>query len=219
MKKVKRLVGKMGLELCGVSPNTVCSKPSNTNHPFSCLNVHYKVDFARHNQLLHLKIIKVAPQLLYSNQIKKSTMKNVFLLLFVFAANISFGQISFKTGDTSFDAELNVINKEAKSDLSLFKTDMSAEFSVSVPKIESLLKVMQPAEALLTLKISKISKQPLDIVTKSYKTNKDKGWGYIAKEMGIKPGSAEFHALKGKSKKKASGKGNSGSKGKSNSKK
>jgi hypothetical protein len=29
-----------------------------------------------------------------------------------------------------------------------------------------------------------------------YKPNRKKGWGAIAKELGIKPGSAEFHALK-----------------------
>jgi hypothetical protein len=29
-----------------------------------------------------------------------------------------------------------------------------------------------------------------------YKQSKGKGWGVIAKELGIKPGSPEFHALK-----------------------
>ena len=38
-------------------------------------------------------------------------------------------------------------------------------------------------------------KQP-DRVMAVYTPNKKKGWGAIAKELGIKPGSAEFHALK-----------------------
>ena len=35
-----------------------------------------------------------------------------------------------------------------------------------------------------------------DQVFKIYNANKGKGWGVIAKELGIKPGSPEFHALK-----------------------
>lgn len=33
-------------------------------------------------------------------------------------------------------------------------------------------------------------------VVKVYKANQNKGWGTLAKSLGIKPGSAEFHALK-----------------------
>lgn len=138
-------------------------------------------------------------------------MRKIIFTLFVLASFTTFGQISFNTGDAGFDAELNVINKEATSDLATFKNNVSAEFGVTVPKIESLLKLMQPAEALLSIKISVITKLPVERVVESYTTNKDKGWGYIAKELGIKPGSAEFHALKGKTKKK----GNSKGKGKS----
>jgi hypothetical protein len=31
---------------------------------------------------------------------------------------------------------------------------------------------------------------------KEYQVHKGKGWGVIAKNLGIKPGSKEFHALK-----------------------
>ena len=40
------------------------------------------------------------------------------------------------------------------------------------------------------------SKLPLNRVLSVYRGNKKKGWGAIAKKLGIKPGSAEFHALK-----------------------
>jgi hypothetical protein len=33
-------------------------------------------------------------------------------------------------------------------------------------------------------------------VLEVYQPSRKKGWGAIAKELGIKPGSAEFHALK-----------------------
>ena len=63
---------------------------------------------------------------------------------------------------------------------------------------------MEPGEIYIALEIAKIANRPIDDVIKSYSANKGKGWGYIAKEMGIKPGSAEFHALKGKGKNKSS---------------
>jgi hypothetical protein len=44
--------------------------------------------------------------------------------------------------------------------------------------------------------------KPIEEVVSTYEKNRDKGWGYIAQQMGIKPGSPEFHALKGKSKTK-----------------
>jgi hypothetical protein len=57
-------------------------------------------------------------------------------------------------------------------------------------------------------------------VIEQYRSSKGKGWGVLAKSLGIKPGSKEFHALKnghdlkdrgeskekGKSKEKAKGK-------------
>ena len=141
-------------------------------------------------------------------------MRTLLLSLFIFGASLSYGQISFKTGDSGLDAELNIANKEAKADLSLFKKNLSTEFSISVPKIEGLLKSMLPGEILIAVKIASVANKPIDTVVDSYKRNKDKGWGVIAKEMGIKPGSAEFHALKGKKKKANPGKG----KGKGNSK-
>jgi hypothetical protein len=33
-------------------------------------------------------------------------------------------------------------------------------------------------------------------VVREYKAHKGQGWGVIAKNLGIKPGSKEFHALK-----------------------
>jgi len=147
-------------------------------------------------------------------------MKLLLSTLFIFVGITVFGQISFRTGDASLDVELNGINTEAKADLSSFKRTVSTDFSVSTPKVDQLLKIMQPAEAYLTIKIADISGKPIDTVVESYKRNKDKGWGVIAKELGIKPGSAEFHALKGKKKPNGnSGNGNRTGNGNSGGKK
>lgn len=128
-------------------------------------------------------------------------MKLIVALAFIILTGSSFAQINFRTGDATLEAELNVINTEANKDLSAFKTRVSSEYTVVVPKIDELLRIMKPAEIELSLRIGKILQISLETVTQTYQTNKDKGWGVIAKELGIKPGSPEFHALKGKPKK------------------
>lgn len=138
-------------------------------------------------------------------------MKQLLSIALVLSSFLTYSQINFKTGDASLEAELNLVNKEALVDLATFKKNLSTDFGVAVEKVENLLKSMIPAEALLAIKIATITKQPIEKVAESYKANKDKGWGAIAKEMGIKPGSPEFHALKGN---KSKGNGKSKGKGK-----
>lgn len=146
------------------------------------------------------------------------TMTRIFTtLLLLFTTLIINAQTTYNSGDPDLDKELTEANKEAKLDLTKFKNDLLSVFKIPVEKAEALLKdKMEPAEILLTAKISSISKKPLEQVVICYKTNKTKGWGYIAKEMGIKPGSPEFHALKNKGKKNTEkenhGKGNGKSK-------
>ena len=135
--------------------------------------------------------------------------------------SFSFGQIEFKTDDTEFDANLNGVNDKAKLDIKLFDKNLSIEYGVPEKKIEELHTVkMEPAEIFMAFELAKLSKKSVDDVVNVYKTDKAKGWGYIAKQMGIKPGSKEFHALKDASKKHGNGKKpeKQKSKGKSNGK-
>jgi hypothetical protein len=44
--------------------------------------------------------------------------------------------------------------------------------------------------------IAQLCGSAIDFVIKQYRSDKGKGWGALAKSLGIKPGSAEFHALK-----------------------
>ena len=144
--------------------------------------------------------------------------KSIIFSLLIFISGISFSQTSFNTGSIELDKQLGDINAKAKLDIKGFTVDLNVSHNIPVPKIEELLKIMEPAEIVLAKDISSITNKSLDTVVDSYKVNKDKGWGVIAKDMGIKPGSPEFHALKGKSKgNKNKGKGNK-SKGKGNGK-
>jgi hypothetical protein len=150
-------------------------------------------------------------------------MKLIALILIAFTSATIYSQISFNTGSTELDANLNTINADAEVDLGIFKADLSAEFNVTTKKLDYMFSIgMEAGEVYLSLEISSIANKPIDDVVKSYSANKSKGWGYIAKEMGIKPGSAEFHALKGNSKNKKEknkgGKGNGKGNGHGNSK-
>lgn len=151
-------------------------------------------------------------------------MKKIILLpTLLLMCCIAFGQLTLKTGSVEFDKNLATINAKAKLDIKGFTVELNASHSIPISKIEKLLRIMDPVEIILAKDISIIVNKPMDDVVNSYKVNKDKGWGYIAKQMGIKPGSAEFHALKGKSKtkdNKGKGKGKGGNgKGKGKGKK
>lgn len=126
-------------------------------------------------------------------------MRKIILLLAVCFSIINLSaQASYRTGDNDFDADLININTKAKGQFSEFKIEMAQKYSIDQKKIEHMhvsLK-MAPAEIYLALEIGKISQKPVDDILVVYKNHKNDGWGYIAKEMGIKPGTDKFHSLK-----------------------
>ena len=110
---------------------------------------------------------------------------------FVYAGNTS-------TGDSGLDRSLETLNKGAKENIGEFAKKLGRKFGISEQTTERLLKRvgMSPGDVYMTAKVSKISKRSIEDVENAYKENKGKGWGVIAKKLGIKPGSKEFHELK-----------------------
>ncbi|PTB94077.1 hypothetical protein C9994_12430 [Marivirga lumbricoides] len=143
----------------------------------------------------------------------------VLLSLVVYSAS---AQIDFNTGNAQLDSDLNTINANASANFGSFKADLSVNYNVSEKKIDYMRGSLNMAagEIYISLEISKLSKTPIDDVLVIYTNNKSRGWGYIAKQAGIKPGSPEFHQLKNnaRSKKNKKAKNKGGSKGKGNSK-
>ena len=93
-----------------------------------------------------------------------------------------------------FLADMNV---QAGIDLPGFKARLSATFGVPVPRVDAIVAaVHEPADAYMVLKVGQVARQPEEVVLREYQSNKGKGWGVIAKNLGIKPGSREFHELK-----------------------
>ena len=95
------------------------------------------------------------------------------------------------------DGFLANLNIQAQADLPGFKAKISAQFGVSAPKVEAVFaQVGNPADTFMTFQLCQMARKQPEAVLQTYRTSKNKGWGVIAKELGIKPGSAEFHALK-----------------------
>jgi hypothetical protein len=86
---------------------------------------------------------------------------------------------------------------QASLDPSGFRARLATRFQIGDAKISVVLgNLPDPADAYMALKMAEMSHQPPEKVIDVYKANKGKGWGVMDKNMGIKPGSAEFKALK-----------------------
>ena len=119
-------------------------------------------------------------------------------LTIAFAANAQIIKFDPKTGDSKTDQILKDMDAKAQKDQEVFKEEVSVKFGIPKPKIEEMSQTMPPGDIFMAGQTAEITKKPIDEVNKAYAANKDKGWGAIAKELGIKPGSPEFHAMKDK---------------------
>ena len=124
-----------------------------------------------------------------------------------------------------FTPDLDKISIEASKNKGGFDAEIAAEFGIPIPKLNEMRAKfgMKDGDIYMACELGKQANKPIDDVIEKYNKNKSKGWGFIAKEMGIKPGSPEFKALKAKAKGKhdkmkekgkGKGKGKSEEKGK-----
>jgi hypothetical protein len=97
-------------------------------------------------------------------------------------------------GDFEWMKDLNI---RAQADPSGFRASLATRFKIGDAQITAVLSnVEKPADAYMVLRLGEMSGQPTDRVTERYHSSKGQGWGNLAKSLGIKPGSKEFHALK-----------------------
>lgn len=138
---------------------------------------------------------------------------------FLIQASFFFLATSAFAGDFGWLQELNV---EVRGDALGFRTRLETRFEVGDVTVRTVLSnVHRPADAYMVLRLGELSGLSINAVIKEYKKSRGRGWGVMAKRLGIKPGSSAFHALKaghdldgGSSKGKVKGKNKRG-KGKS----
>ena len=122
-------------------------------------------------------------------------MKKLFSFLFVVSLSLLLSSPVFASGD--LDSFIKSLNVQAQADLGAFKVKLSTQFGVPVPKVEAMMATVRtPGDAYMCLRVGQVASQPVEVVMKEYQAHKGKGWGVIAKNLGINPGSKEFHALK-----------------------
>ncbi|MCW8911217.1 MAG: hypothetical protein OQK76_11435 [Gammaproteobacteria bacterium] len=102
------------------------------------------------------------------------------------------------TGDTMLDVSLGKLNLRADGNINDFISALGFEYKVPTTKIKSLIVDYNftPSDAYMTLSIGHLTGRSIDDVASFYRSNQARGWGYVAKGMGIKPGSSEFHQLR-----------------------
>ncbi|MBW1729299.1 MAG: hypothetical protein JRH08_15455 [Deltaproteobacteria bacterium] len=97
-------------------------------------------------------------------------------------------------GDFDWIEDFNI---RAEADPSGFKALLAARFHIGDLEIRTVLtNVERPSDAYMVFRMGEMSERPVDQVLEAYRAHRGKGWGIIAKSLGIKPGSREFHALK-----------------------
>ena len=135
----------------------------------------------------------------------------VFAFIMIFPGTATAG------GLESFLDEVEV---RASKDMGSFRAELRISFDVSDGTLDGLFEVMsKPSDVYMCLRIGEVAKQPLDRVVDEHQKHKGQGWGVIAKNLGIKPGSEEFHALKAGRLSTNSGGGSSDNKNKGKNKK
>ena len=109
--------------------------------------------------------------------------------LFFVAAQVS--------ADSEFNSLITSMDVQADVNMADFQGRLGAYFGAPALQVETIIRsVGRPGDAYMCFRVAEIAKKPVDIVLKEYKANKGRGWGVIAKNLGIKPGSREFHELK-----------------------
>jgi hypothetical protein len=133
-------------------------------------------------------------------------VSSIFFTMFLLFSSVAVA------GDFDWIKDFNI---QAQADPSGFRARLGARFNIGNVEINTVLSnVGSPGDAYMVLRLGEMSREPTDYVIKQYRSSKGKGWGAIAKSLGIKPGSAEFHALKnGQDLYDEKGKGGGGQKG------
>ena len=121
-------------------------------------------------------------------KVRKILLLISFTFLFISSAAIA------SAGDFDW---MNDFNIRAQADSDGFRARLGTRFQIGDARISAVIgNVPSPGDAYMVFRLGEMSHHPPEEVLGVYKRHKGKGWGVIAKELGIKPGSQEFHALK-----------------------
>ena len=124
----------------------------------------------------------------------------VLSLGLLFAASAAQAQVvgyNFRSGDLWVDSRLGEINDYGSRYREPFIGEMTGYYGAPRPLINDLFERRWSAgDIYYACSIAHVLGVPCVNVVREYDRHPGQGWGAIAKRMGIKPGSAQFHRLK-----------------------
>ncbi len=92
---------------------------------------------------------------------------------------------------------LDNLKIEASADPSGFRARLISRFKIGHAQVQTVIsQVNSESDAYMVFRLGELSHRPINDVLNVYRTNQHQGWGKMAKDLGIKPGSRGFHALK-----------------------
>jgi hypothetical protein len=122
-------------------------------------------------------------------------MTRIFLVLSAVLIACFVGAPALASSD--LDVFVSNLNVQAQVDLGAFKVRLSTQFGVPATRVDAVMATVKtPGDAYMCFRVGQVASKPVEVVTREYLANRGKGWGVIAKNLGIKPGSKEFHELK-----------------------
>lgn len=113
--------------------------------------------------------------------------------------SFAFG-FSPRTGDAWVDTQLGDINVFARGNTDGFIDDVVVSYGAPRYLVRELYydRHWAPGDIYYACALAYQLRRPCVEVVDIYQRDHAQGWGVIAQRLGIKPGSAEFHALKGR---------------------
>jgi hypothetical protein len=131
---------------------------------------------------------------------KRNVSVLVLSLGLLLAASATQAQVvgyDFRSGDVWVDTRLGEINDYGSRYREPFIGEMTGYYGAPRPLVVDLLdRRWSPGDVYYACSIAHVLGIPCVEVVREHDRHPGQGWGVIAKRMGIKPGSAQFHRLK-----------------------
>lgn len=117
----------------------------------------------------------------------------------VFAMGLSHAtDVSFGTGDRRLDATLDRLEVAANGDPDGFVRRLSSMHGFTEWELRHARDTygLGGADLFMTTALARECERPLDAVAEGFARSRGRGWGLMAQELGIRPGSSGFQRLK-----------------------
>ena len=103
-----------------------------------------------------------------------------------------------KTGDRRLNSLLGKIDTRAEAEPDVFFQQLSQKHNIPEQEIRQAKERngLSYGDIYMATALSKISRKPVGAVAEDFHRNPGRGWGAMAMNLGIKPGSPEFKQMK-----------------------